>query len=171
MRCFIAVDLPENIKQKLGGILLDERFADAVKVSDYHLTLKFLGDINEPTLERVKKELCKIRFKPFKLKLDKIGSFPNRNFIRVIWIGVTPKRKIINLMMDVDNLLVSLFPREKRFDSHITLARIKMVKKRDEFMKIFDVRIDECFNVDKMKLIKSELTEKGAKYKTLEEYP
>jgi len=171
MRCFIAIELPEKVKEQLREIRFDLQVADVVKVSDYHLTLKFLGDINISKLERVKKELTKIRFKPFKLKIDRIGYFPkDKKFIRVVWIGVTPKRKIIDLMKSVDDILVSLFQREKRFEPHITLGRVKTVRSLDKFRRIFDMRIDESFNVDSIKLIKSELTEKGAKYETLEGY-
>ena len=173
MRCFIAVDLPEDVKENLREIRFDEQAAEIVKVSDYHLSLKFLGEVSELKLERVKKELNRVRFKPFKLKLDKIGSFPrDKKFIRVIWIGVTPKRKIIDLMKDIDNLLVSLFQREKRFEPHITLGRVKAVRNMDRFRKIFDARIEKSFNVGCIKLIKSELTGKGAVvYETLGEYP
>ena len=172
MRCFIAVDLPKEIKEKLREIRFDSSIADVTNVSDYHLTLKFLGEINEMKLERVKKELNRVRFKPFKLKLDAMGSFPkDKKFIRVVWIGVTPKRKIIDLMKSVDDILVSLFQREKRFEPHITLGRIKTVKSMDKFRKIFDLRIEGGFDVDSIKLIKSELTENGVRYETLEEYP
>ena len=171
MRCFIAIELPGDVKEKLKRIDFDEQTARVAKPSDYHLTLKFLGDVNESKLERVKKELRKVRFKPFVLKLNKIGSFPkDKKFISVIWIGVTPKRKIVNLMKNVDDILVSLFDREKRFEPHITLGRVKAVKNKNEFMKVFDLRVEERFKVNSIKLIKSELTEDGARYETLEEY-
>ena len=171
MRCFIAVYLPEDVKENLREIRFDEQTAGIVKVSDYHLSLKFLGEVNELKLERVKKELNRVRFKPFKLKLDRIGNFPrDKKFIRVIWIGVTPKRKIIDLMKDIDNLLVSLFQREKRFEPHITLGRVKTVRNKNKFMEIFDLKIERDFKVNSFKLIKSELTENGVMYETLEEY-
>ena len=171
MRCFIAVDLPEEIKIKLKAIKFEEKSASVARVSDFHLTLKFLGDVDKTKIEIVKKELNKIRVKPFKLKLDKIGSFPKgKNFFRVVWIGVTPKRKMIDLMKKIDDALVTFFWREKKFDPHITLARVKGVRNIAEFRKIFDLQIEGSFDVEKIKLIKSELTEKGAIYEILGEY-
>lgn len=171
MRCFIAVDLPEDIKEKIRDINFDDKVARVAKPSDYHLSLKFLGDISESMIERVKKDLSKIRFKPFRLKLDHIEFFPKgMNFIRVIWIGVTPKRKIIKLKEDIDGALVSLFEREKRFEPHITLGRVKTVKNKNKFIEFSNLKIDGDFRVDNFKLIKSVLTEKGAVYETLEEY-
>ena len=171
MRCFIAVDIPEDIKDKLRKIDFDERIVAITKPSDYHLTLKFLGEISESKLKRVKKELPKIRFKPFRLKLNKIEFFPKgMNFIRVVWIGVTPKRKIINLKENIDDALISLFEREKRFEPHITLGRVKTVRNKNKFMEIFDLKIERDFKVNSFKLIKSELTENGVMYETLEEY-
>lgn len=171
MRCFIAIELPEKIKENLRKINIDENVAKVVKPSDYHLTLKFLGDISESKLERVKKDLSKIRFKPFGLKLDKVGFFPKRgNFIRVMWIGIMPKRKVVKLKEDIDDALLTLFDREKEFKPHITLGRVKTVKDRNKFMEFSNLQINEGFKVNSFKLIKSELTENGAKYEPLEEY-
>ncbi len=171
MRYFIAVDLPEKIKEKLKEIKFEEKTANVVMVSDFHLTLKFLGEIDKTKVEIVKKELSKIRIKPFKLKIDKIGSFPKgKTFFKVIWIGVMPKRKIIDLIKRIDDALVTFFEREKRIKPHITLARVKGVKNVTEFRKIFDLQIEGSFDVVKIKLIKSELTEKGARYEIIGEY-
>ncbi|MBS3151436.1 RNA 2',3'-cyclic phosphodiesterase [Candidatus Woesearchaeota archaeon] len=171
MRCFIAIELPEKIKEDLRKINFHESIAKIIVPNDYHLTLKFLGDVSESKLERVKKDLSNVRFKPFKLKLDKIEFFPKiENFIRVVWIGIMPKRKIIKLKENIDDALIALFEREKRFEPHITLGRIKAVKDKNKLMEISNLQIDEGFRVDCFKLIKSELTEKGARYETLGEY-
>ncbi len=171
MRCFIAIELPDKIKERLRNIKFDDRIAKVVVPSDYHLTLKFLGDVTESKLERVKKELSRIRFKPFKLKISKIGFFPNSQFARVIWMGIMPKRKIVKLKEDIDDALIALFDREKRFEPHITLGRIKAVKDKDKFMEISNLEIEEGFKADSFKLIKSMLTEEGARYEIIEEYP
>ncbi len=173
MRCFIAIEIPENIKLKFKE--LRKHFNNDVArlnwVEDPHLTLKFLGEINESKLEKVKKYLSEIKFKHFSLKLDKIGGFPKeRGFIRVIWIGVTPKRRIAKLREDIDDALVYLFERDKKFEPHITIGRVKVVKDKDKFRKFFELQIEGSFKVNSFKLIKSELTESGAKYETLEEY-
>ncbi|MEK6856458.1 MAG: RNA 2',3'-cyclic phosphodiesterase [Nanoarchaeota archaeon] len=170
MRYFIAVDLPEKIKETLKNIKFDNS-AILVLPSDYHLTLKFLGDVNESKLERVKRELHKIKFKPFKLRLSSIEFFPRKgNFIRVIWMGITPKRKVIKLKEDIDNILMSLFEREKIFEPHVTLGRVKTIKDRKKLLELRDLQIHGRFNVDNFKLIKSELAGDGAKYEILEEY-
>ena len=171
MRCFIAIELPDKIKERLRNIKFDDRIAKVVVPSDYHLTLKFLGDVTESKLERVKKELSRIRFKPFKLKISKIGFFPNSQFARVIWMGIMPKRKIVKLKEDIDDALIALFDREKRFEPHITLGRVKAVKDKDKFMEISNLEIEEGFKADSFKLIKSMLTEEGARYEIIEEYP
>ncbi len=171
MRCFIAIELPEKVKESLRKINVDENIAKIVKPSDYHLTLKFLGEVSESKLERVKKDLSKIRFKPFGLKLGKIGFFPKEgNFIRVMWIGVMPKRKIVKLKEDIDDALITLFEREKEFKPHITLGRVKTVRDKNKFMEFSNLQIEGGFKVNSFKLIKSELTEKGARYEILEEY-
>lgn len=170
MRVFIAIELPEEIKEKLRRIKIKEEIAKIVYPSDYHLTLKFLGEIDKKKLEIVKRNLSRIRFKGVKLKLEKIGYFPNPNYINVVWVGVTPKRKIIELKEKIDDALMELFPREKRFEPHITLGRVKFVKDKIRFKQDFEREFEESFDADCFKLIKSELTEKGSKYEVLEEY-
>ncbi|MAG45203.1 MAG: RNA 2',3'-cyclic phosphodiesterase [Nanoarchaeota archaeon] len=170
MRIFIAIDLPETIKEKLKKIKVDERIAEVNSPGDYHLTLRFLGEIDNKRLELVKNNLRKIKFKSFKLKLNKVGFFPNFDYINIVWVGVTPKRKIIELKQRIDDTIMDLFSREKRFDPHITLGRVKNMRDKDKFREVFDLEFGEEFKVDKFKLIKSELTKEGVKYEALEEY-
>lgn len=83
---------------------------------------------------------------------------------------MTPKRKISKLKEDIDDALISLFDREKRFEPHITLGRVKTVKNRNKFSEFFSLKIEGDFSVNSFKLIKSELTDNGAIYELLEEY-
>jgi|TARA_B100001971_G_C18223910_1_gene559030 2'-5' RNA ligase len=170
MRIFIAIDLPETIKEKLKKIKVDERIAEMNSPGDYHLTLKFLGEISKRQIEIVQNNLRKIKFKGFKLNLSRIGFFPNSNFINIVWAGVTPKRKITELKHRIDDGLMDLFQRDKRFDPHITLGRVKDIKDKIKFKESLDLEIEGTFKVNNFKLIKSKLGKNGAEYETLEEF-
>jgi len=76
MRLFIAIDFKENYLKELQDKIPDD-IANIKKVSSYHLTLKFLGDLEEPHLEKIKAALSKIKFKPFKTNLSNLGFFPS----------------------------------------------------------------------------------------------
>lgn len=170
MRVFIASDLPEDIKEELKEIRISEDIAKIIYPTERHLTLRFLGEIGNKKVEIVRKNLRKVRVKGFNLKLDKIGFFPNKEYMRVVWVGLTPKRKVIELKQKIDDAIMDLFPREKRFEPHVTLGRIKSIKDKEKFRKFFDLDLEGGFNVKSFKLIKSELTKEGAKYEVLEEY-
>lgn len=175
MRCFLAIDLNKECKDYLFN--LQKEFSKFVKAKwvekkNLHLTLKFLGDIDENKLKAVKKILSEIKFKKFNIHLSEFGVFPNENIINVIWVGLKPEKDIINLQKKIDEVLLDLFSKDQKFTSHITLGRVKLVKNKDKFKGFLkETRINNIeFSVDSFKLYKSELSKDGPKYYLLEEY-
>ena len=174
MRCFIAVDLPEVIKDKLFN--LQKKLSGDAKIKwvakkNLHLTLKFLGDIAEKRLEQIKEKLKEIKFKSFKVELDSLGVFPDEDYIRVIWVGLKPAGKVIELQQKVDSTLLGLgFEKDQRFHSHLTLGRVKFVKNKENLKEKLKLKIKGGFEIKNFKLMKSELTKDGPVYGTLETY-
>jgi len=170
MRLFIAIEMPEEIKEyliqiqsKIGNDLAKIKW---VNKEQMHLTLKFLGEVEPNGMGKVKKEIEKIKFEPFSVHLDSIGVFPSEDYIRVIWTGLNPEEKILELQKEIDGKLKKLFNREKNFKAHITLGRIKFVDDKVKFMdmlKKFVVK-SKKIDVDNFKLIKSTLTRHGPVY-------
>lgn len=172
MRAFIAVELPERIKNELKEI--QKEFAkdgDINFVSGYHLTLKFLGGVSDTKLERVKERLKKISIKPFDLHLSKLGIFPNLKFVQVFWAGIEPEIKIKKLHERIDSKLIDFFEADNKFKGHITLGRVKRLRDKDNFLdKINKIEINGKFTVKNFCLIQSELTSRGPVYTILEKY-
>jgi len=170
MRCFISIDVPENVKKEIQGIQeqLPEFFGKKTEVENLHLTLKFLGEIDGAKLEEIKKGLSEVKFKRFEAEIDSIGIFSEK-FIRIIWLHFTNCEK---LQKQIDEKLRDLFEPEKRFMSHLTIARVKSIKDRKEFLEnLKEIKIPEIkFVVDNFRLKKSILTEKGPIYETIESY-
>src|SRR3989344_1853325 len=170
MRCFVAIELPKEIKEYLFDLQKTLSGEDAkinwVAKKNFHLTLKFLGEIDDARVEEVKKRLEVIKFEPFNIKLNKIGFFPNEDYIRVIWVGLEPEEKIIGLQRQIDSLLMDLFPREQVFSAHLTLGRVKFIRDKKRFMsRVLGVNMAEFESeVIEFKLIKSELTKDGPWY-------
>jgi 2'-5' RNA ligase len=136
--------------------------------------LKFLGEVREKKIEEIKKRLRKIRLESFEAKIDYLGFFDNRkskfyknNFI--LWIHL---KNCDKLQKEIDEKLKDLFKKENRFMGHLTIARIKNVENKKEFLrKLKNIKIPELnFNVDSFYLMKSELLEKGPKYFIIEKY-
>jgi len=173
-RIFIAFDVSDEARDYLFNLQKElSKFVKAkwVEKKNIHLTLKFLGEIDDEKLEKLKKELSKIKFKRFDVVLDELGVFPDENFTRVIWVGLKGEG-IFNLQKKIDEELLELFSQDQKFTSHITLGRVKAVKDKEKLKEFFSkIKIDEIkFTVDNFKLYRSELSKDGPKYYLLDEY-
>ncbi|MFH1210071.1 MAG: RNA 2',3'-cyclic phosphodiesterase [archaeon] len=175
MRCFIAFELPKEIKDYLFEIENKIRDNNSkihfVAKKNLHLTLKFLGDVDEDLLKDVKERLKNIKFKSFKIKLGKIGVFPNESYIRVVWVGLNPKEKVIELQQLIDSELLDLSEKDQEFSAHLTLGRVKFIKDKKKFLEKLKIEIEEKeFLVEEFKLMKSELSKDGPTYSEIEKY-
>ena len=130
VRTFIAIDLTPEVRERmqgLQGILAGSRARlTIVKPDAIHITLKFLGEIDEKTCERVIKALSAIRFGPFEIALGGVTGNPP-SFPRVIWSGVRDEGACGRIFALVEEALLPLgIPKEKRaYTPHATLARVK----------------------------------------------
>ncbi len=174
MRLFIAIDLPQKIKNHLFSLqkkILGAKISWVPK-KNLHLTLKFLGDVEDDKLALIKSKLKQIKFEKFTVGLGHIGAFPDLNNVRVIWVGLEPETLISRLQMKVDEQLIEDFPNDNEFKSHLTIGRVKFVSKKENIKKYL-TKTDISpikFEVNKFALVKSTLTRSGPKYEILEEY-
>ena len=170
MRCFISLDAPFELKNYVKDIQSSLAYFTGKKVEqdNLHLTLKLLGEINLEELENIKLKLREIKLKKFSAKIDSIGVF-GEDLIKIIWLkidGVDELQKLI------DNSLRELFSLEKRFMSHLTIARVKSVEDKKDFLdKLENLNISKMeFIVDKFKIKKSILNKSGSFYEDIEVY-
>lgn len=174
MRCFIAIDLPEGIKDYISQIQssLPEADMKLVEKHNLHLTLAFLGEIDSFHVERCKQLLSQFKFQKFNASLGNIGFFPSESYIRVVWISLEPQETVKNIFFQIYDKLRNEFNFDRRFESHITLARVKFIHDKEKFIKqllSLDVQRKE-FMVDSFALKKSTLTQKGPVYEDIEAF-
>jgi 2'-5' RNA ligase len=174
-RAFICVEFPDEVIKEIARI---QELVNKVKftgklteLENLHLTLKFLGEIDDEKLEKAKKELGKIDFSSMKLKLGRIGVFSYRGNPRIVWIKLEGKA-IHDLQKKIDDVLAGSFGPEERFMGHLTIARIKYVKDKKRFMEHIDsIKVKPiAFDCSEFKLKKSELKELGPSYSDIEIY-
>jgi 2'-5' RNA ligase len=129
MRLFVALDLDEEIRQRialylegLAGLAPDVRWATAESL---HVTLKFIGERPEDEIPRLHDALATIQAKRFSLAFRGFGFFPTARAPRVFWLAMTAGEELPNLATRVDTTLSALkIPREEHpFTPHLTLAR------------------------------------------------
>jgi 2'-5' RNA ligase len=169
-RCFISIDIPENIKKEIRKIQekLPEFQGKLTEPENLHLTLKFLGGISEDKIEKFQEKLTEIKIKKFKTEIDSIGIFSEK-FVRIVWLHLSNCEKLQKI---IDEKLKDFLEPEKRFMSHLTIARIKNIKDKKEFLKkLTEIKIPNIkFEVDNFRFKESVLGSDGPRYKTIEEY-
>jgi 2'-5' RNA ligase len=173
MRTFIAVEIPADIRKQVT-VLVDEQKTKALPVKwvafeNLHITVKFLGEIDEDMKEKtagVLQDVCQ-RHQRFSVGFSGIGCFPDPSRPRVVWIGIdTGADHLSALAHAVDEQLVSFgFKKEKRFHPHLTIGRIKKPCRIDGILGTEFTT--QPFLVQRLTLFKSTLTPQGAVYDSL----
>lgn len=176
VRTFVAVDLPEELHNKIAEI--QSKFDDFnfkfVDPHIVHITMKFLGDISDDKIEEISNALDLVKCEPFEAQVRGLGVFPKPNFAKVIWLGCNGD---FDKLYELVNSSLSSFEFENsphRFSAHATLARVKYLpkKKKEEFLDLLEGLADVyigTMQVDTVKLKKSTLTPHGPVYETLHE--
>jgi len=127
MRLFVAIDIDESIRQRLDD------YARAMKprvpgvrfvaAGNYHVTLKFLGEVAETRLPEIQSALAAIQFPSFSLDVRGVGFFPNAHAPRVFWVGIE-STQLAGLAQLVQQAFEPMgFDAEQEFRAHLTLAR------------------------------------------------
>jgi 2'-5' RNA ligase len=179
-RTFIALELSDNLK---GGILAlaEELSARGVRASwarrsTLHLTLKFLGDVEETELAEVVGAVARAssRVSSFGFETRSLGAFPSPQRARVLWVGVEPEGELFALHKAVEDELAELgFPRERRrFHPHVTVGRIREPR-AESIQEILDelVAPEERVEVLEVRVMRSMLRPGGAIHELVEAVP
>lgn len=175
MRAFVAVRLPGKIADELENFLADLRpLANIrwVRREQFHITLKFLGELEQKVIAQVKDALESIKyFSPFTVELAHIGAFPNLSSPRVLWLaGEKGSNELGRLARKVDDLLyeeAELEREHKKFQAHMTLARLKDSYLPEELVRKLGEVPFFSFECSELFLMRSQLTPKGPIYSQL----
>lgn len=178
VRVFVAIPIDEKTRQELVSVQSSIPSSAAklklVEPENLHLTIKFLGEVEEGKIKEIGETLEKAvaGSKGFEMKIKGIGAFPGLRYIRVLWAGVERgKDEIIELQRRIDSALQPLgFRPERNFHPHVTIARVKLVRERDEMVSFIRGLSSTDFGTVKVKevdLMQSTLTRGGPIYSKL----
>jgi len=172
----VAVRLPDALRGHLAveiGRLRDVATDVAwVAEANLHVTLKFLGQIEESRVGAITDALASVtgRTPAFELDVRGLGAFPMPSRPRVLWIGLEPAAPLAALAGEIDAALATLgFPRESRsFAAHVTLGRVRE-SRRNPALAAALARPAHCghLSVSRVSLMRSELHPRGARYSEL----
>lgn len=173
MRAFIAIDLPESIRGRL--IEVSKEFSGAgiipVKREALHITLHFIGEIDEQAVKPISDIISSVNIKPFEVSVNSLGYF-TPEFVKVIYAKI-PKGygECVSIYRQIgDGLVKCGLKVEPDFVPHITIARVKKIGKKEGIIsKIESYNGMEfgSFAVESIRLKRSVLKEDGPVYSDL----
>jgi 2'-5' RNA ligase len=181
MRMFIALDMPEEVVERIRDVQesLKEAGADLnlTRPENLHITLKFLGEVADKRKDEVVKLVSEAleRFKPFSVKLEGVGYFGKGNRVNVIWAGVKGgKEDLIEIIASLDEKTRHIRKNEHRASPHLTIARVRTGRNKEvllnEIKSLGGVKFGE-FDVKELVLKSSDLTKRGPIYSDIETFP
>ena len=177
VRAFLALDLDDDLKPKINKIIRQFKEIDTkikyVELQNLHLTLKFFGDIDTNGLDVLENAIADVvsEFDLFKIKITGCGAFPNKNHIKVIWVGIDDDAVIKDLHDRLDKEFARLgFDKDRKFSTHLTIGRMKSAKNKNKVKEVIEefenFEIGEM-EVSEISLKKSTLTPAGPIYEDI----
>lgn len=175
LRLFVGLALPEQIRQRLTLLCQGVPGARWVRPESLHLSLRFIGEVDEAQAEDIDAGLADIRAPEFAVTLDGVGRFGSGRRVRVLWAGVQAPDALHHLQAKVESAVVraGCEPEGRRFTPHVTLARLKdaKVSKVGAFLEHNGAFQAGPFPVGGFVLFRSHLSQEGAYYEHVAEYP
>ncbi|MCX7995439.1 MAG: RNA 2',3'-cyclic phosphodiesterase [candidate division WOR-3 bacterium] len=177
MRTFIAVEIPEKYRRVIWKLIEEHKDKNLpvkwVEFENLHITLKFIGEIDEKKLDSIFSVLSEVsnKTKRFSISLKNIGCFPGIRNPRVLWIGIGEgAEELIRLALEIENSLVRLGIKkeEKKFHPHLTIGRVKTFCNVENFLNQ-SIQTDK-FEINEFVLFKSTLTPSGPIYGRLKTF-
>ncbi|HLK17397.1 MAG TPA: RNA 2',3'-cyclic phosphodiesterase [Bryobacteraceae bacterium] len=186
MRLFVALQVPDSVRNNYAKLIEDLRRLDAVaapkkpkwvRPENLHVTLKFIGHTDPAKLDAIRVVLAKVRSpEEVCLHFRSIVFFPSAKRPRVIWGGTEASENLAPLAQAVDKQIATLgFPAEQRaFTPHLTLARLDPPGIAPELRTAIETQAECDFgelHSSEFHLIESKLKPSGAEYTTLQSFP
>jgi 2'-5' RNA ligase len=177
VRCFVAVDLPESMREEVGRLQRQIALEGLrlVRPELVHVTLKFLGEVPEEMIRPITQALGEVKGRPFQAGVKGMGAFPGRS-IRVVWLGL--EGDFPSLQAKVEAAIQPLgFRREERgFSPHVTIARVgrpnpEINRRLAPIIASLAGADLGSFPVERFLLKKSTLTRGGPIYEDLAQFP
>lgn len=167
-RLFVAIDPPPELKRDLASLCTDLRDVRPVASSNLHLTLCFIGEVDDPTADRIAEALARVSVPPFRLTLAGAGQFRRRT----LWIGVESNPALLRLQASVAAELqrVGLPADPRPFQPHVKLARSARPRSFRDFLEAHRTFRAEPFEVWRFSLVESRLDPVGAVYEPRADY-
>jgi len=170
LRLFVGIALPPPLKLQLSLIAAGVPGAKWVNPGNYHVTLRFIGEVDEGQAADIDDALLQIRAPRFEVTLATVGHFG----LRMLWVGIERNPALQHLHEKIESALNRLghVPEERRYTPHVTLARLKGTHetKLQAYLSEHALFRAAPFAVERFSLVASYLTKSGAIYEDQADY-
>jgi 2'-5' RNA ligase len=174
MRLFVGLDLPWPLKQRLAVLAGGIPGARWVPAENFHITLRFIGEVPAHRAEEIDLALASLRTRGFSLVLAGVGTFAKGGRDTQLWVGVERNPQLDHLQAKIETALqrVGLEPERRRFAPHVTLARLDNAApaKLAGFVQAHNLFRSEPVPVDRFCLFSSRLGKEASVYTAEVEY-
>jgi RNA 2',3'-cyclic 3'-phosphodiesterase len=175
MRLFVGLELPWNVRERLSLLAGGVPGARWVPPENYHLTLRFIGELPPHRAEEVDLALAALRARGFDLTLAGVGTFAKGGRETQLWVGVERNPQLDHLQSKIETALqrCGLEPERRRFVPHVTLARLDNVveSKLAAFVQARNLFRSEPVPMRHFTLFSSRLGKEASVYTAEVEYP
>ncbi|MEI7711277.1 MAG: RNA 2',3'-cyclic phosphodiesterase [Rhodospirillales bacterium] len=175
MRLFAGIDLPWDLRHRIAALsVAGIQGARWVPPENYHLTLRFIGEVSPPVAEEIDLALATLRGKRLAVTLAGVGTFSKGGRANTLYVGVDRNPRLEHLQNKIETALqrVGLEPERRRFQPHVTLARLDNAPefKLVEFVQAHNLFRAEPFDVEHFTLFSSQLGKEQSVYTAEVEY-
>lgn len=174
VRAFVAIRLPSDLREAAAGIQEAVRRnvpggVRWVQPHNFHLTVRFLGDLGSREIESAARVVQETRFPKMVVRLGSLSAFPSVSRPQVLWVGLDCEHDLLHrLVTDVERRLfeAGFGTADKQWKSHLTLGRISGAHGPKEWNRGISVP-PEPYRLDMLSLMRSELLPDGARHTPL----
>ena len=170
LRLFVGIDLPPELKLRVSLLASGLPSARWVDAGNYHVTIRFIGEVDEGMAGDIDTALLRIRAPRFAITLAGLGTFGDRQ----LYVAVERNEALTFLRDKVESAMVrlGLEPEGRRFTPHVTLARLKGADgKLEAYLLEHGLFRAKPFDVRHFSLVASYATKSGSIYEDAAEYP
>lgn len=173
-RLFTGVEIPSEIGQALSSLRGGLPGARWIDPENYHLTLRFIGDVDDAVAHEVESLLGRVKRGAFDLHLDGLTSFGGRK-PRAVVANVVAERALMDVQAEQERLMqrIGLEPEGRKYTPHVTLARLRESSSRDvaEYLAARGFFRTSAFKVSRFVLFSSRASTGGGPYIVEASYP
>ncbi|MHA6723408.1 RNA 2',3'-cyclic phosphodiesterase [Sphingomonas sp. RS2018] len=174
LRLFVALRPPPPVRSLLLDTMSGVRDARWQDDSQLHVTLRFIGEVDEHVAADVDAALSSVYAPPVPMRIDGVGQFEDRGHATALWAAVAPREPIAALHARIDAALIraGLLPERRTYHPHVTLARLNWSSGPvEDWIADHAALKSDTWTANAFEVYSSELGRSGAHYEAIARYP